>query len=351
MVGAVIVRNAQIVATGYHRRAGEAHAEIDALQQVTDSVADCSMYVNLEPCCHIGRTGPCTDALISSGIRRVVVGIQDPNPQVNGGGIARLRDAGIEVVIGVCEQECHALNLPYLTYIQKHRPLISLKVAMSLDARIATRTGDARWLSGSEALRWSHQMRDQVDAILIGANTVMRDDPSLNVRLIDGRDPLRIILDSRLRTSLSSRLYNPPLASGTMVVTTDLAPEDQIQTLRKRGVRVDILPQDDKQQVDLNALLKLLYQASCLHLLVEGGGQIHGSFLSAKLVDQLYLVLTPHLIGSDGKPAFDFTGPDLLAQSIKFSDFNISPLGTDLLLHAIPKWSDLDLAKPIQCGQ
>ncbi len=341
MVGAVIIdEQGNCLAEGYHHRAGEAHGEIDALRKVNGKAEGAILYVNLEPCCHVGRTGPCTEAVIHSGIKHVVVGIQDPNPKVNGQGIAQLRDAGIKVTVGVLERGCHSLNLPYFTYIQQHRPMVSLKVAMSMDARIATRTGDARWLSGKEARRWAHQMRDQVDAILVGANTVIADNPALNVRHVEGQDPLRFVLDSHLRTPLDAQLYQPPLASGTCVCTLESTTHPKAQKLQEQGVSLLSLPADSQGHVDIQALLQQLHRQEIQQLLVEGGGTVHGNFLQARLVDRIYLVLTPWLVGADGRPAFRFTGPALLADAMQLKEMTTKPLGADILLEATPQWPE-----------
>lgn len=339
MVGAVIVDpHNNSLAVGYHHRAGEAHGEIDALRKVNNKAEGATMYVNLEPCCHFGRTGPCTEAVIASGVQHVVVGTQDPNPKVNGKGIAQLRDAGIQVTVGVLEKECHSLNQPYFTYIQLGRPMVSLKVAMSLDARIATHTGDARWLSGKEARIWAHQMRDRVDAILVGANTVIADNPALNVRHIEGQDPLRLVLDSHLRTPLSSQLYQAPLAAGTWVCTLESQQHPTAQKLQEQGVTVVTLGAGSDGKVDLRELLQRLRESDRIHLLVEGGGGVHGSFLKEQLVDKLHLVLTPWLVGSDGRPAFRFPGPELLADAMQLADMSTTALGQDILLEATPLW-------------
>lgn len=341
MVGAVIVdESGALLAEGYHHRAGEAHGEIDALRKLQGQAPGATLYVNLEPCCHYGRTPPCTGALIAAGFRHVVVGIQDPNPKVNGKGIQQLRDAGIAVTVGVLEQTCREINTPYFIHIQKQRPMVSLKIAMSLDAKIATHTGDARWLSCEAARRWSHQMRDAADVILVGANTVMADDPALTVRHLQGRDPWRVVLDSELRTPITSQMYQPPLATGTCILTTVESDHPKFQALSQQGVRVVTLPSDPHGRVSVPAVLQFLHREEKLHLLVEGGGIVHQSFIEQRLVDRLHLVLTPWLIGHNGKAAFPFLGPDLLSQALHLRDIRTSPLGTDILLEATPDWPD-----------
>lgn len=338
MVGAVITCNDQVVATGYHRKAGMPHAEIEALRAFSGDPSVCTMYVNLEPCSHTGRTGPCTTALIEAGIKKVIVGVQDPDPRVNGRGLRLLREAGIEVEVGILEPACRELNAPFFTYIEKQRPLVSMKVAMSLDAAIATRTGDARWLSSKEARTWGHKMRDEVDAILVGANTVIADDPALTVRHVEGQDPLRIVLDSRLRTPLDAQLYRPPLAAGTQVFTCTPEPE-ALTKLRDAGVSVHVVSADDEGHVSLPAVMEHLYEQKIQHLLLEGGGMIHGAFMKQALVDRLWMVITPWMLGQGARPAFSLPGADTLAESITFCDLQSTPIGPDILLKATPNWN------------
>ena len=334
MVGAILVREGEIMARGYHRRAGMPHAEVEALAKLNGSAEGMTMYVNLEPCSHYGRTPPCVDRLIEAKVARVVVGIRDPNPRVNGEGLARLRAAGIEVTTGVLAEACTKLNAPFLVYIQQKRPLVQLKIAMSLDARIATRTGDSRWLSSPDALRWAHQQRAEADAILVGAGTLIADDPSLTTRLVKGRDPLRVVLDSQLRAPLSSKIYQAPLAAGTIVCCTQAASEERRAALEAQGVRVFVVAAQEDCRCSLRDTLELLHKLECLHLLVEGGGAIHGAFLQAGLVDRLSLVLTPWLLGATARPAFDFVGADRLVDALHLEKMHTSTLGVDILLEA-----------------
>lgn len=337
MVGAVIVRDGEIVAEGYHHAAGQPHGEIEALRALEGSAEGLTMYVNLEPCSHYGRTPPCADAVIEAGLARVVIGILDPNPQVNGRGVRRMQDAGIDVSIGVMEQESLELNEAFFTYIQKKRPFVSLKIATSLDSRIATRTGDSQWLSSEPARVWAHEMRAASDAILVGAGTVMADDPSLTVRHVEGPDPLRVVLDSHLRSPLNAKMFQEPLASGTVVYCTQ-PDEQKAQQLRAQGVAVELLPAGDDGRVQLTAVLDALAGRDCQSLLVEGGGEIHGAFLNAGLVDKVQVVLTPWLLGEDGRPAFRHQGQDRLHDSLQLASWSMTPIGPDFLLEARPKW-------------
>lgn len=334
MVGAVIVRDGEVLARGHHKRAGMPHAEVEALLALGDVEAKgATMYVNLEPCSHHGRTPPCADRLIEAGFSRVVVGVTDPNPQVNGRGIERMRAAGIQVDVGILGEACAQLNAPFFTFIQKGRPYVQLKSAMSLDARIATHAGDSRWLSGEDARKWAHQQRDFADAILVGAGTVIADNPALTVRLVEGRDPLRVVLDSTLRCPPTSQMFCGPLASGTVVFCSrpDVARQ---AILEEAGVRVEIVDETADGQVDIAAVLRRLYEMDCLHILVEGGGAVHGSFLRARLADRLSLVMTPWLLGSDGIEAFRFDGAALLKDALKLQTLVSERLGADILLEA-----------------
>lgn len=340
MVGAVIVKGEQVLARGYHRRAGLPHAEVEALLQLDGKAPGATVYVNLEPCAHVGRTGPCTDALIEAQVARVVVAVQDPDERVNGRGLRRLEAAGIEVSVGVLEEEARELNAGFFCFVQKKRPLVSLKVAASVDGKIATHQGDARWLSGEQARRWGHSLRASCDAILVGRGTVEADDPALTVRLVEGRDPLRVVLDSSLQTPLASQLYGEELAARTVVFCTDAAPEARRAVLEERGVRVFVVSAGGDGRVPLEAVLSQLHALDCLHLMVEGGGQIHGAFLQARLVDRLYCVLTPWLVGEDGVSAFSFPSPALLSQAMRLEGWTVEPLGADFLMCARPVWPE-----------
>ncbi len=337
LVGAVIVKDGQILSKGYHHRAGLPHAEVEALAPLGGKAPGATMYVNLEPCSHTGRTPPCSAAVIKAGIKRVVIGVQDPDPRVNGNGIRLLEEAGIEVTTGVLEQASIALNAAFFTAIQKRRPRVSLKVATSLDAQIATHTGDAKWLSGEPARKWAHQMRVEHDAILVGAGTVIADDPSLNVRHVEGRDPLRVVLDSTLRTPLTAKLYTAPLAEGTIVICTR-PDQDKHSALLERGVKVFQVAEDESGRPDITEVLSVLKELGYLDIFVEGGGEIHGAFLQKQLVDRLYVVVTPWLIGEDGISAFRFPSPNKLSEAIRLTPIAHTQLGDDLMLTMEPHW-------------
>jgi len=277
------VQDGLIVGEGFHPRAGEPHAEILALRQAGEAARGATLYVSLEPCCHFGRTPPCTQTLITAGVAEVHMAMLDPNPRVAGRGRAELEAAGIRTVVGEHEAEAWALNEVFAHWITTGRPFVIAKFAMSLDGKIATRSGDARWITGPEARRRVHQLRDQVDAILAGANTVIADDPQLTTRLDrdacpepsrrDVRHPLRVILDSRGRIPLTARVLDPALPGRTLVAATPAMPEERRRALVDRGVEVLVLPAD-AGRVSLSALLDELGQREVTSLLVEGGGTV-----------------------------------------------------------------------------
>ncbi|HEX6838310.1 MAG TPA: bifunctional diaminohydroxyphosphoribosylaminopyrimidine deaminase/5-amino-6-(5-phosphoribosylamino)uracil reductase RibD, partial [Polyangia bacterium] len=298
LVGCVIVRDGRVLATGWHKKAGGDHGEAAALRKLGWRAPRATVYVTLEPHSFHGRTPPCTDRLIEAKVARVVVGMKDPNPRVAGAGLKQLRRAGIDVVCGVLEDECRAINRPYLKWMASTRPWVTLKAAVTLDGRLAAKGGDARWVSGELSRLESHRMRDVADAILVGANTVRLDDPALTTRLPSGRghDPKRVILDGRLTV--------PPEAKalpGALVVCTEDADPARERRLAKRGAEIVRLP-GKHGRVELKALVRELGRREILSLLVEGGGQVHGAFLAAGLADEVALFVAPKLIGAGGVP-------------------------------------------------
>ena len=331
-VGAIIVREGELLSAGYHRKAGEDHAEIDALKKLNWRAEGATLYVNLEPCCHYGRTGPCTDAIIAAGIKRVVAAIPDPNPKVNGLGFEKLREAGIEVKVGVLAEKAKELNRPYLTYTEKKRPFVTIKLALSLDGKIAASSGNSKWLSGPKAREWVHHLRSQSDAILIGKNTARQDNPQLTVRLVEGKNPLRLVLDRDLSLPEELKLLNPPLASGTAIFCAENAPQKKIELLTERGVEVVPLPLDQRGELSLQALMQWLYRREIQSLLVEGGGKLTASLLRERLADQLFLIYTPIIIGKSGIDAFPLELPEDLEKAIRFDKLTAEQLDRDVLI-------------------
>lgn len=331
-VGAVLVRGGRIVARGYHERAGEPHAETRALEAAGESAAGGTLVVTLEPCAHFGRTPPCTDAILAAGIRRVVVGMLDPNPLVNGRGVARLEEAGVAVSVGAREAECRALNPPYLKRLATGLPWVTLKAMISLDGRIASEGGESRGLGGEREQRLVHRLRAEHDAVLIGIGTALRDDPLLTVRLARGRNPLRVVLDDSLRLPLTSRLVASAGAAPLLVATVS-RDESRIETLAERGAAVWVFDAGPDGRVPLEPLLRRLSSDGKDALLVEGGPTIHTSFLRAGVADQVAVGVAPLLLGGRSAPAWTRDlGRGSIAEGIPIEDLAVRRLGRDVWL-------------------
>ena len=337
MVGAVLVSAGEIVGEGFHPRAGEPHAEIFALRQAGERAGGATLYVTLEPCCHHGRTPPCTQALIAAGVARVHLAMLDPNPLVAGRGRDQLEAAGIITVVGEREAEARILNEAYLHWITSHRPFVIAKFAASLDGKIATHTGDARWITGPAARQAAHRLRDQVDAILVGVETVIADDPQLTTRLdqAEVRHPLRVILDSRGRIPDSSQVLDPALPGRTLIATTDAMPPRRRRDLAHRA-EVLLLPAAEGR-VDIPALLDALGERQITSLLVEGGGTVLGSFFARVPVNKVLAFLAPLIIGGQHAPT-PVAGPgaSCIADAWRLADVRIEQLGPDLLVSGYP---------------
>jgi diaminohydroxyphosphoribosylaminopyrimidine deaminase/5-amino-6-(5-phosphoribosylamino)uracil reductase len=309
-VGAVVVKDGKIVGEGHHERAGEDHAEVAALKAAGDQAEGSTLYVTLEPCNHVGRTPPCTDAVIAAKVARVVLGARDPNPHVQGGGIDRLRKAGIEVVEGIKDVDSARLLAPWAKYVTTGIPYVSLKLALSLDGRIATRTGASKWVTGATARARVHLLRATHDAVAIGIGTALADDPRLTVRDAPGPSPLRIIFDTRLRLPLHSRLVQSAADVPTWVICGEEAPADAQEELVQRGVEVLRASSSAEGRIDPLAALKLLASRGVVTILVEGGAELAGSMLAGRLADELHAFLAPILLGPRGRPgAVDWAGP------------------------------------------
>lgn len=294
-VGAVIARDGVVIATGYHHRAGEAHAEIDALEKLGGKAEGATLYVTLEPCNHIGRTGPCSEAVVASGVWRVVIGCEDRIPG-HGGGADRLRAAGIEVEVGVRRAEAEALVADFYKRALLGLPYVTLKAAVTLDGRTATSSGDSRWITGEAARKHVHRMRDRSDAVMVGVKTVLADDPELNVRHIKGRDPIRVVLDSDLRIPESARLLSLVSSAPTWVFHAHDAPHDRREALLRRGA-VLFPSARGERGLDLPEVLRELARRDVMRLLVEGGPTLHGALLDAGLVDRAAVFVAPRLLG------------------------------------------------------
>jgi diaminohydroxyphosphoribosylaminopyrimidine deaminase/5-amino-6-(5-phosphoribosylamino)uracil reductase len=331
LVGAVVVRDGQIVGEGWHQKYGEAHAEVHALAAAGGAARGATLYVTLEPCCHFGKTPPCTDAVLRAGIRRVVAAMSDPFPQVAGRGLALLRDAGLEVTVGVGAEAARLLNQPFLKRVRTGRPYVIAKWAMTLDGKIATRTGDARWVSGEASRRRAHELRGRLDAILVGVGTVLADDPLLTARPPGPRTPTRIVLDSRLRTPLESQLVRTARDVPLLLVHGPGVPADH----RRRYEEADAACLElagPGGRPDVAALLDHLGSQKASNLLVEGGAAVLGSFLDAGALDAVQVYVAPKLAGGGGPGPVAGAGVDLMAQAAAVTGLRLEALGEDVVL-------------------
>ncbi|MCX5891024.1 MAG: bifunctional diaminohydroxyphosphoribosylaminopyrimidine deaminase/5-amino-6-(5-phosphoribosylamino)uracil reductase RibD [Deltaproteobacteria bacterium] len=303
MVGAVVVQDGHIVGQGYHRRVGAPHAEVEALRQAGDASRGADLYVTLEPCNHQGRTPPCTQAILAAGVSRVIIATPDPNPKVAGGGCAYLRSQGVAVETGVLSTEARRLNEAWFHWVATGLPWVIAKAACSLDGKIATATGESQWLTGEASRAYGHRLRHRVDAILVGINTALSDDPQLTTRLRRGRgqDPIRVVLDSRLRLPLTTKLFRLNSPAPTWVACTATAPKEKIRAIKDLGAEVLVFP-SESGRVPLKPLLELLGKQQVQSLLVEGGAEVLGGFFDQRLVNQFYFFFAPKILGGRKAP-------------------------------------------------
>jgi diaminohydroxyphosphoribosylaminopyrimidine deaminase / 5-amino-6-(5-phosphoribosylamino)uracil reductase len=336
LVGAVIAREGRIIGEGYHHRCGENHAEINAIKNATEPIAGAHFYITLEPCSHYGRTPPCVDALIACRPGRVVVGTTDPNPKVSGKGIEALKRHGIETKVGVLAAACLQLNEVFFKYIRTVIPFVTVKFAQTLDGRIATATGHSRWISSPPSLRFAHRLRSVHDAILVGSGTILKDDPELTCRLVRGRTPLRIVVDSQLRSSPEARIFHECKGARTIAATTSRAPAERRRLFETKGIEVLETGEDPAGCVDLRELLTVLGRREISSLLVEGGAAIITTFLKEKLADRLIVILAPKIIG-EGLNSVDDLGIRQMDDALRLSFRKIMHRGDDLILEALFK--------------
>lgn len=331
VVGAVLVKEGRIIGQGWHRRCGGLHAERDALANCKVSPEGAVLYVTLEPCCHQGRQPPCAEAVLAAGIRRVVIGSLDPNPLTAGKGPALLRSHGVEVETGVLKRECDSLNLAFFHYIRTGRPYVTMKYAMTLDGKIATRTGASRWITGAAARQRVHRDRHANAAILAGAGTVLADNPLLTCRMEGGRNPLRVLCDTHLRTPLDSQIVRTAQEVPTVLATGPEAAE-RAAAYAAAGCQVWSLPLKNGR-VDLVALLDRLGTAEIDSVLLEGGGTLNWAMLEAGLVNRIQAYVAPKLFGGAGaKSPVEGLGAALPAQAVRLKDVTVTPIGEDFLL-------------------
>lgn len=332
LVGAVVVRDGVMVGEGWHQRFGESHAEVNALTAAGEAARGATLYVTLEPCCHHGKTPPCSDAVLKAGIRHVVAAMRDPFPQVSGRGAELLRAAGVTVDLGVGGSEARRLNAPYLTLLEEGRPYVHLKWAMTLDGKLATRTGDSKWISGEASRAVVHELRGRVDGILVGIGTALADDPLLTARPAGPRMAARIVLDSQARLPLDSQLVKTARQTPTIMATSRLA-QTRVEGLRAAGCEVLELPDRDGRS-SLPALLSELGKRRMTNLLVEGGAAVLGSFLDAGMVDEVHVFVAPVLVGGASAASVGGAGVESLRHALRAKRVEIRQLESDAYIHA-----------------
>ena len=336
LVGCVIVKDGKIIGEGYHKTFGSNHAEVNAIEDAKrrgENLEGSTIYVNLEPCSHHGKTPPCADRIIKEKIARVVIGNCDPFKEVQGRGIEKLKTAGIEVKCGVLEEECTALNERYFTYIKNKKPFVLLKAGMTIDGKIATKIFESQWITSEESRKFSHELRGMCDAIMVGINTVLKDDPSLNVRA--GRyphSPVRIIVDSKLRISQSAKVLSKDLENIAIIATTDSYDREKFEILSKmENVRI-VIVKDKNGMVDLRDLLEKLKEFNISSILLEGGGSLNASMLKENLVDKFYFFIAPKIIGADGISAIGTMRIEKIDEVLNLKDVEVSKISTDILI-------------------
>lgn len=331
MVGAVLVKNNRIVGQGCHQCCGQNHAEVNAIQSATEDVAGSTLYVTLEPCCHHGKTPPCTDLIIRHKIERVVIGATDSNPLVSCQGVSCLQSAGIEIATGVLEAECRNLNEVFFHYMETGLPFVTVKYAQTLDGRIATATGNSQWISSPASLKFAHQLRAEHDAILVGIGTVLKDNPTLTVRRVRGRNPLRVVVDSALAIALEANVLQNISQTPTLIATTKTASDPYFQKLAAAGAELVTVEADERNHVHLKQLLKILAARNISSVLIEGGAQIITSALQDNLVNRLVTVIAPKIIGKGIEAIGDLHIHDLKEAKL-LSVKRVTKKGMDLIM-------------------
>ncbi len=336
MVGAVVVKDGRVVGQGYHESFGGPHAEVHALDEAGSSSRGATLYVSLEPCAHQGKTPPCADRLIEAGLNRVVLAVMDPNPETAGRGAERLRQAGIKVVTGVAEDEARRLNAPFFKLMTVGIPYVIAKWAMSLDGKTATRTGDSRWVSSLESREYVHKIRSQVDAVMVGIGTVLRDDPLLTCRHPEGgRNPKRLVVDGQARLPLDSQLVRTISKAEVLVATTEHAPAERLDRLRKAGCR-PITVKGKDNRVDLGELMKVLGREQLTNIFVDGGSTLTASLLEDRLVDRVMVFISPRIIGGTEAPQpVSGIGVDKVVDALALKDVCVRRCAEDILVEGL----------------
>lgn len=335
LVGSVIVNHNRIVGVGTHLKAGEPHAEIHALRMAGDQASGGTIYVTLEPCSHFGRTGPCAHAIIDAGLNKVVIAALDPNPLVSGNGVKMLEDAGIEVVSGIREQESLKMNEVFNKFITTKRPFVTLKAASTLDGKIATHSLDSKWITSEDARRDVHELRSEHMAILVGVGTVIEDDPELTARIPNGRNPVRVILDSSLRLPLDAKVVVDGAAE-TWIFTSRTYDRSKKEQLEQAGIR--IFETSGETRTDVNDLMRFLGENGISSLFIEGGGTVNSAFLENRLIDKVVLYFAPKLVGGSNAPTFlEGRGFELMKDAIDLVDGEFTKIGKDFKFTGYPE--------------
>lgn len=334
-VGCVIVKGGKIIGEGWHRKAGTPHAEAHALNMAGESARDADVYVTLEPCSHHGRTPPCSEALIRAGVKRVVAGMADPNPLVNGTGLNMLEQAGIGTVRGLLEDDCRAINRPFIKYVTSGLPYVISKSAMTLDGNIATATGDSRWISCEKSRRYAHELRRRCDAVLVGVDTVIIDDPQLTVRHVRGRNPLRVVVDTSLRTPENAGILEGRMAMKTVIATTETDPDRHLR-YQRQGATI-IVCEEENGRVSMRDLLVKLGKMDVRSILLEGGGRLAGAMLQNGLIDEFIFFYAPKIIGNSGFGPFAIKGITSVNDAVRLVIAGMKRSGDDILVHAWPE--------------
>ena len=332
LVGAVIVKGGRAIGQGYHQKYGQPHAEVNAIASAKEDVTEATLYVTLEPCSHFGKTPPCSDLLIDKNIKRVVVGTLDPNPLVAGKGIEKLRSSGIEVVTGVLEEESQKMNEIFIKYIVTKKPFVLMKNAMSLDGKIATVTGESQWISGESSRRKVHSLRHELAGIMVGIETIIKDDPQLTSRTLNSRNPIRIVVDSHLRIPIASKVLTQQDKAKTIVATTKRANNEKLDTLKQMGIEVIVI-KVKCERVDLRELMKVIGAKGIDSILLEGGANLNFSALEEGIVDKIHSYIAPIIIGGkEAKTAVEGAGVHSLNNAFQIDRMTAVMVGEDLFV-------------------
>lgn len=343
MVGAVIVKDGKIIGQGYHKKCGEGHAEVNAFkdaEEKNENVEGAEMYVTLEPCSHFGKTPPCADKIIEKKISKVFIGTLDPNPLVAGRGVKKLKDAGIYVEYGILESECYKLNEVFMKYIVKKEPFVIMKTGMSLDGKVATYSGESKWITGEKSREDVHKLRNELTGIMVGINTVLKDNPELTCRIDGGRNPIRIIVDSTLKIPMDCKIVNTAKEVETIIATTDKSNLDKRKSLEDKKIKVIVVPSKNGK-VDLKELMIALGKLKIDSILLEGGGTLNFSALEEGIVDKVKIYIAAKIIGGkDSKTPIEGRGIDSLKDAFKITNLSVSTIEEDILIEGYVEKGD-----------